>query len=263
MYFYIVEALRNKSIVSNLSKFKDELRRQGIAGEVIATNPLRPNEELCELGIQKGYSTIVAVGDDTHVNEIAGMLLGSNTALGVVPVQASSGLLKLLDVNSFKKALIALRFRKIREVTMSEIMGKAKFLTHARLHSRLPTLFNIYFEKFLVVSQTREVIVANINPITGQSEKGKVILLVKGLKQSKGLLGKIFVPADTTFGTEISIPVLKVETKDPFSVSVGDIEVAETPAVFRALQKPLRLIVSKKDSPEDAQDTKHQISNPK
>ncbi len=250
MYFYIVEALRNKTVANNLSRFKDELTKQGIAGEVVTTNPLRQTTELLELGVRKGYTTIVGVGDDTHINELAGLLLGSHIALGVVPMQASDSLTKLIGVDSFKQSLLALRFRKLREVTLGEVVGKGRFLTYAKLKNRLPTLFNIAFENFTLSAQTREIVVANLDPETWRSTPGQLNLMIKGLKQQKGLVGKLFTPKDSAFETHIRVPILKIETRDPFSVTVGETEIAETPAVFRALPKTLRLVVAKREDKE-------------
>jgi diacylglycerol kinase family enzyme len=246
MYFYIVEGLRNKSVFKALPRLKDELAKRGIIGEIVTTNPLKNASDLLELGLRKGYSTIVAVGDDAHINELAGLLLSSHVALGIIPVNASEALCRLVGVFNLQEALRALQLRKIREVPLADVDGKAFFLTHVTLKSRLPTLFTAIFEDFTLNASTTEIIIANLNPFTGECLPGKLTFFVKNLTKPAGLLDRLFkrVP-NLDFGTKITTPALKIETRDPFPVYLGENEIVKTPATFKALKKTLRLVVAK------------------
>jgi len=249
MYFYIVEALRNKSVFKALPRLKDELAKKGIIGEVVTTNPLKSASDLLELGLRKGYSTIVAVGDDAHINELAGLLFNSHVALGIIPVNASEALCRLIGVFNLQGALRALQLRKIREVPLADIEGKAVFLTHVFLRSRLPTLFTAIFEDFTLNASTTEIIVANLNPFTGECLAGKLTFFVKDLPKPAGLLDRLFRKSqDLEFSTRIATPAVKIETRDPFPIYIGENEIVKTPATLKALRKTIRLVVAKTTS---------------
>ncbi len=247
MYFYVVEALRNKTAAREQAKLKDDLLRLGIAGEMVTTNPLRSAHELVHLGLQKGYSTIVAVGDDRHVSEVATTLVGTGVALGVLPIQASSALISLLGVSSWKEALQGLRMRKLRSVTVGEIIRGPVFLTHASLASRLPTLFQVIFDGFAATVQTKEVVIATIHPETGEVRPGQLFVLFRGVKPEQGMLHKLFGSApEEAWTSHFSSEAVRIQTRDPHPVLVGEEKIFQTPAVFRALPDRLRLIVGKR-----------------
>ena len=248
MYFYVIEAQRNRSPAREQAKLKEDLQKLGIAGEMATTNPLRSAAELVQLGLQKGATTIIAVGDDRHVSEVATHLIGTPAALGVLPIQASAGLVELLGAASWKDALLALKARKFRSVTLGEVIRGPVFLTHASLQSRLPTLFQVVFDGYAATVQTKEIVVATIHPVTGEAFPGRLHVLFRGEVRDKGLFAKMFGSAPKEDWTSsFLVEAVRVQARDAFPVIIGGERIAETPVIFRALSEKLRLIVAKGD----------------
>jgi diacylglycerol kinase family enzyme len=89
MYYYIFESAKNTSQKNLHEKIKDYLGFLGIAGETMTVSPARSVEELTQMGIEKKYSTIVAVGGDVLINKIASLIQGTEIVLGIIPIEAS------------------------------------------------------------------------------------------------------------------------------------------------------------------------------
>ena len=55
-------------------------------------------EELARRAAEEGFEEVIAVGGDGTVNEVARALLGTNTALGIVPKGSGNGLARSLGI---------------------------------------------------------------------------------------------------------------------------------------------------------------------
>ncbi|MBI4948264.1 hypothetical protein HY844_01745 [Candidatus Berkelbacteria bacterium] len=112
MYYYILEAPQSRATRQTYQRLRDILTQLSIAGEIVSSSPARTPTELAEMGARKGYSTIVAVGGDHHVNEVARSVIG-NAELGVVPIEASRLVTDIIGVNDIKSAAVALKQRRL------------------------------------------------------------------------------------------------------------------------------------------------------
>lgn len=85
-------------------KRKVEIKiRKGMQGsgqnyEIVYTRYAGHATVLAREAVQKGYSAVVAVGGDGSVNEVAKALIGSNTALGIIPVGSGNGFARHLKI---------------------------------------------------------------------------------------------------------------------------------------------------------------------
>lgn len=80
--------------------------------------------------LQKGISNFVAVGGDGTVNEIASVLINSNSQLTILPRGSGNGLAKHLKIStSVKKCIKKINRGKIAEVDTAEINGIPFFCT--------------------------------------------------------------------------------------------------------------------------------------
>lgn len=121
MYYYILESAPSRAVRQGYQRLRDTLTHLGIAGEMVSASPARTPEELAEMGLEKGYSTIVAVGGDHHVNQIATAILGRGV-LGIVPINASPLVTSIIGCEDIKSAAEALKHRRlsVQSVVLAE-----------------------------------------------------------------------------------------------------------------------------------------------
>lgn len=79
---------------------------------------------------QAQFDTVVAVGGDGTINEVARALLHSQTALGIVPMGSGNGLARHLHLPmNFRKAAEIIRRNNVQFIDAAEINGKTFFVT--------------------------------------------------------------------------------------------------------------------------------------
>jgi diacylglycerol kinase (ATP) len=98
------------------SKFNLELRLTEYAGHAT---------ELCKEAIAKGTEIVVAVGGDGTVNEIGQALVGSDSALGIIPAGSGNGLARHLKIPfNTKKAIAVINAGKVRKIDTATVNDK-------------------------------------------------------------------------------------------------------------------------------------------
>jgi len=112
MYYYILESPSSRSVRQQYQRLRDLLTNLGIAGEMVAASPARTPEELTLMGIQKGYSTIVAVGADLHINRIA-TAIQDRAVLGIIPIDASGYVVEMVGSDDLRQAAQTLKQRRL------------------------------------------------------------------------------------------------------------------------------------------------------
>lgn len=112
MYYYILESPQNRAIRQIYQKLRDILTNFSIIGDIVASSPARTPSELAEIGLSKGYSTIVAVGSDQHINEIASVVI-NRAVLGIIPIDASELVSSIIGTSDLRESCESLRQRKI------------------------------------------------------------------------------------------------------------------------------------------------------
>ena len=78
--------------------------------------------------VKTGIKTVVAVGGDGTINEVAGALVGSESALAVIPFGSGNGLARFLHIPlKVKKAIDLINTGSARKIDSAEMNGKPFF----------------------------------------------------------------------------------------------------------------------------------------
>lgn len=234
MYYYILESAASRATRQTYQKLRDILTNLGIAGEMVAASPARTPEELAVMGIEKGYSTIVAVGGDHHINQVATTIM-DRAVLGIVPIGASRQVTELIGLSDIRTAAETLKHRRL--MTVSTVFIEPDLLLFLDAEIIPPKLAKIslvidnkvrafaYFNR-AVVNRSLEVTVES----THLTEAKKVFGLFKtggNTIRSESL----FHGKSVTLRTDPDLPLL-----------VAGQPIAKTPVNLRLLPQSLKVI---------------------
>ena len=67
MYYYLVEPQRIHDGEVFLERLANLTTDLGIAGEMVVPSPAKPIAQLIDIGLTKGYTTLVCVGSDHFI----------------------------------------------------------------------------------------------------------------------------------------------------------------------------------------------------
>jgi diacylglycerol kinase family enzyme len=234
MYYYILESPANRAVRTQYQRLRDLLTNLGIGGEMVVASPARTPAELTEIGLEKGYSTIVAVGADGHIDTIA-TTLKNRAVLGIVPIEASPEVVELVGTNDLKQACEVLKQRRVtvHSLVLAEpdrllfldalirpqSLAKVNVVVDNRVRA------NAYFQQ-IRVTRTLEVIIESSYE-----------------RQVKKVLGLFAVKGDPLRSyTRFHGRVIRILTEPELSLTVAGQSVAETPIQFRLVPDALKLI---------------------
>ncbi|MDH4358598.1 MAG: diacylglycerol kinase family protein [Candidatus Berkelbacteria bacterium] len=143
MYYYIFEPAKTSYERSYIERIRDVAREVGIVSEMTQASPARSPEELAAMGIVKQYSTIVAVGDDSHINRVISQLMNLKPdfhyAVGIISTDSQSMLFEKWGFKKPEQACETLKFRKLSRFDLGLVEPNFYFLTSAKIECKKPT----------------------------------------------------------------------------------------------------------------------------
>ncbi|KKQ94159.1 MAG: hypothetical protein UT66_C0021G0007 [candidate division CPR2 bacterium GW2011_GWC1_39_9] len=123
MYYYIINPSAGNGKINKIQeKLKGILSNLGIAGEFVKSTGPGDIPKLTEIGIKKGYSTIVAIGGDSTANEVLNYMPNDKTAFGIIPVGKTNTLASSLGIPDWMEACQILAARKTRRLNIGEVV---------------------------------------------------------------------------------------------------------------------------------------------
>ncbi len=234
MYYYILESPANRAVRQTYQKLRDIVTNLGIAGEMVAASPARTPEELAIMGMEKGYSTIVAVGGDHHINQVATTVM-NRAVLGIVPINASEQVTDLIGLHDIKTAAETLKHRRL--MTLGTVLIEPDLLLFLDAEIIPPKLAKIslvidnrvrafaYFNR-AVVNRNLEVVIES----THLTEPRKVLGLFK--------VGGNVVRSESLFHGRS----LRIVTDPDLPLLVAGKAIAKSPINLRLVPESLKLI---------------------
>lgn len=199
------------------------VRRLGKAGidvEVLYTEAAGDAERFAAMATRKGYLGVIAAGGDGTVNEIAGALRGTSTALGIIPLGSGNGLARHLGLTTdVGEAIDVIARRNILACDSCDVDGHPFFCTFglgfdaavsekfARSRRRgLITYLRSALEEYLKFKPNEYEIVANghtfrfkafIVAACNASQYGNNVFIAPGASIRDGLLDLTIIHAGT------------------------------------------------------------------
>ena len=251
MYYYIFDVRKCKNR-RQIEAIKDRLSQLGISGEFVVPDRIRPAKDLAEQGVFKGYSTIVAIGADDLIDEVAAVMLSRQQAFGVIPFGASENISKIIGAETWEDAATNLRFRRITETHVGIINEQNVFFSYCKIGLERPAAITVEFEDFLLQARARELYVANHFPGMKKKDPLKLDVIMKSTDPANGsiwnrlkkIISNTYVVRDIDLSL-IRSDGVRIFSSRQLSIFVDGRLFAKTPATFGVSQKTIRLITKK------------------
>jgi len=165
MYYYIFEPAQNKGEVNRQEDIKAILQKNQVAGEFVTLSLAEKPQDLAKIGLRRGFSTIVGVGNNSLINQVARALINTDYTLGIVPIDPKSSFLKMIGAKDYEEACLALPKRRVTRIDTALINNQHSLVTQAiiRPKSRQPELIRINFENhYRTEVRLNEILISNI-----------------------------------------------------------------------------------------------------
>lgn len=235
MYYYIIEALPKYNLTRLQNKIRLELDRLGISGEIALASPARDAEELAQIGLDKGYSTIVAIGDDFLINRLAALLVNSQAALGIIPVNTSYELSSVFGAPNLRSACETLRDHQTRQIDIAQIAPNKYFLSQATIRPPEPAFIEMELDnQYRLEATIRAINISSDLNVTLWSHDTKI----------PSVWGRLFNKSTPTNQTQIQAHNLRLFTPQPFNIYIDDHVFAKTPAEITRHPQVLKIITT-------------------
>jgi len=266
-YFYIINPLAGGKKYQRIAeKFRQKLGELGIAGEFAIATAQDDLSQLAKIGVERKFSTIVAVGGNDTVNAVAKPLIGEEKiAFGIVPFGYSNTFANLIGISDWKKALEILASRRIENIDVG-FLGPSVFLTQVFVtpkKSPIPAkICYIPFSKQKPLS--REAVTAEIEINGKYTLTGRILSLtianaeagsrcirpsltngrfkIRLFSKKEGF--SLFQKPDIT---KLQAEKVSISSSIPLYFSIDGKLVAQTPSSIAIYPKGLRLIVGKEN----------------
>lgn len=227
MYYYIFEQPKSKQERAAFEKIREIAREYGIYGEVTHASPARSAVELTEIALNKESSTIVAVGDDWHINSVVSAILNFKPqykfALGIISTDPGSILYDRWGFDTAEDACETLKYRKLTKFSVGMIDPDIYYLSSIKLVPKKPTRIILDVDRWKAEAIIDRAEISN----------NLYILLEKYITERSvvksaynWLLGK---ESDKTDQSIFKGRVIKITSQEPVPVYIGNKKVTQTP----------------------------------
>lgn len=119
MYYYILNPAAGKGRINQIQdKLRQTLKELGIPGEFAKTTGPGDATRMAAAAVDKGFTTVVAVGGDGTVNEVVNGIKKDNVAVGIIPIGDSNLLARRLGIENWMHATSVLAQRRITSLSL-------------------------------------------------------------------------------------------------------------------------------------------------
>jgi diacylglycerol kinase family enzyme len=222
-----------------------KIRLTGISGEIAQATPLRTVEELTEVGLTKGYSTIIAVGSDSFINKVAHFLINLSLAqdrkqivMGAIPTDFStSSMAKILNVSSLDEAIESLRQRHLKMYDVAFIEPNKFFILPIEIYKNKPFYTIVSTKNYSVKSLVNKIKITPSLKCHIQDVKSVATL-------PRRIVSYLFSrPIKNRYTSVFQSMTFRIESNELVPINLDDEVLAKTPIRLHTIPRLLQLIV--------------------
>ncbi|MFZ5391458.1 MAG: diacylglycerol kinase family protein [Patescibacteria group bacterium] len=247
-YFYLYDSyLQDKAYSNQLIRLETTLTDLGIQGKIGRLTLLKSVNDLVENGLRDGTDTIVAVGNDTTLSQVAEVLANyPKTTLGFVPLgQENQSLAELLGIPIGILACHVLSSRIIETLNLGKINNQ--FFLQSIVAQGNPTI-DCENNYRLTLQKNHRIKICNLDwwgegetKITNPKQRLLEIVLEPINEKNWWSIKK----TETTSPSFLPLKKLTLTSQQPLSLIVDQHRVMKTPAQISIASEKIRLIVGK------------------
>jgi len=129
-YFLIVNLIAGQGRCKEIfPSIKKELDRSGIEYDLHYTNEPEEATDVARMGIESGFTHIVAVGGDGTVNEVTNGVVGTEAILAVIPAGTGNDFIRMTGIPSdYRQAVRLLAHGRERSIDLGRIDDQRYFV---------------------------------------------------------------------------------------------------------------------------------------
>lgn len=125
MYQYIYDFfLSEEKYGKILSLIENRIVDLGLQGRIDRLNLFKNPRESLERGVKRGIRTVVAVGNDTTLNQVINAVEGLDLTVGFIPVGPGNEIAGILGIKDGVEACDCLSNRLIQKIDLGKINGE-------------------------------------------------------------------------------------------------------------------------------------------
>lgn len=246
MYYYIVDPPQTKADQQIVSALRNRLIPEGLAGEFVFRTPGQSAGVLADKALAQGFSTIVSVGSDALAGELAAALYDQPSALGIVPINATSALHDIIGYSDWKEAVSALRARKIALRDLGTINGELCFITEIEIRAPKTTHFHIHMNRYTASIEAKNIFIKLSNDNPPFDVPGVLNFAVPELVRTSFFSWN--KQASTTLSTLLRGEQAVIQADIEAEAIYGGMVIAKTPISLAIVPQAIRMIVATKRS---------------
>lgn len=245
MYYYLFEPTNQGSIKRWQGRLKEKLINGGIGGEFTAPSPARTIDELILMGLDKGFSTTVAIGSDSFVNKVASSLIihsvkrhKERIVLGFIyHPREESFFQDLLFLRHDEDIIAVLKARYLTTIPVGFIQPNKFFISPVQINQAAEFRCRLQTENYQATIETNQLIltpsgIITVTPRQPMSRLAKIF---------RNILGGGLVDHQSTF----AIQEANLSAEEPLSVKLCGEVIAKTPITISVAPNILHFITNR------------------
>ena len=257
MYYYIFEPAQNKREVNQQEDIKALLQKYQVAGEFVTLSLAEKPQDLAKIGLRRGFTTIVAVGNDSLINQVAAGLINTDYALGAIPTNPNSPFLKMINAQDYEQACQALPYRRIIKIDTAVINRTHSLITQAKIEfkNKQPELIQVNFDNYYRTEvRLSEITISNIGikldpkSIKAALTDNLVDIYIPAKSEIKAGIWSIFnnlKKENQQKGSIFHVKKSIIQARKPIKMVLGKKSIAKAPFQIESLAQSLNLIVQR------------------